>query len=94
MKTTHIVYTPERDEIYDLNQEPLVLNWGKIAANKKYNVESVLDLEDMTIGYLLNDYYFLSEDGIKAQVEAFQINVTWADYKSYDDIIEAIDNGL
>ena len=89
-----IVYTPERDEIYDFSREPLVLNWGKIAVDKKYNVKSILDLEDMTIGYLPNDYYFLSEEGIKEQIEAFQINVNWIGYKSYDEIIEAINNGL
>jgi len=89
-----IVYTPERDDIYDFTQEALILNWGKIAVDEKYHVESILDLEGMTIGHLSKDYYFFSPDGIKKQIEDFQIDVTWESYNSYDAIIKAIDAGV
>lgn len=88
-----IVYTEERDEKYDFTREPLILNWGKIAVDEKYQVESILDLEGLRIGYLSNDYYFLSEDGIQEQIEDFQINVDWKNYEGYNEIIRDIDAG-
>lgn len=89
-----IVYTSDRDEIYDFSKEPVILNWGKVAAANHLTIESVLDLEGLTIGHLPNDYYFISEEGLKNQVEAFKLDVTFRTYESYSEILEAIDQGI
>jgi len=88
-----IVYSDERADIYDFSKEPLILNWGKMAVVSQRKVESILDLEGLRIGYLVNDYYFTSKEGIQNQVENFQLDVTFVTYKSYSEMIKGMNVG-
>ena len=88
-----IVYSHERNDIYDFSTEPVILNWGKVAVASHLNVQSIIDLEGLTIGYLANDYYFISEEGLKQQVTDFKLDVSFVAYDHYGQILEAIHQG-
>jgi HD-GYP domain-containing protein (c-di-GMP phosphodiesterase class II)/ABC-type amino acid transport substrate-binding protein len=80
-----------RDEIYDFNEKPLLMSWGKVCVNSKYNVNSILDLDGLKIGYMDNDYYAAEKAGLINKTEEFNLNVEYYAYPSYEDVLKAIE---
>ena len=87
-----MVKSEKRDKIYDFNEKPLFLSWGKICVNSKYNVESIFDLDGFKIGYLDEDYYATAEKGMKTIADKFNLDIEFFPYPTYDDVINAVSN--
>jgi len=87
-----ILKSEKRDEIYDFNEKPLLLSWGKICVNTAYNIESIFDLEGLKIGYLDEDYYVVEKNGLKDIIKDFNLNVKFYAYPTYYDVFKAVES--
>jgi putative nucleotidyltransferase with HDIG domain len=88
-----LVEGDERLEIYDFNKQSMVLSWGTVVLQSKKNVESILDLEGMTLGHLRSDYFALGEKGLINKLYDFQLDVAYKSYPSYNALLQAIEDG-
>ena len=86
-----ILKNEKRDKIYDFNEKPILLSWGKVCVNREYKVDSLLDLENLKIGYMDSDYYAVEKDGLIEMTNVFELNVDYYPYKSYRDVLEAVE---
>lgn len=87
-----ILESKKRKEVLDFNKKPLFLNYGKICINEKYNIESLSDLEKYKIGYVDEDYYAVEKNGLIDLIKRFDLDVEYAIYKDYDEMLNAIEN--
>jgi HD-GYP domain-containing protein (c-di-GMP phosphodiesterase class II)/ABC-type amino acid transport substrate-binding protein len=87
----NILKSEKRDEIFDFNENPLVIFWGKISVNSNYKVESILDLDGLKVGYMKGDYYAVEEAGIIEKAKEFELNIEFVSYDTYKDIFKAIE---
>ena len=59
-----IAYTQERAQIYDYNNEALLLNWGVLCVDEKFDYRDITDLINQTVAISKGDVYgqaFLKE---------------------------------
>ncbi|MDM8534213.1 HD domain-containing protein [Clostridiaceae bacterium HSG29] len=87
-----ILKSEKRDKIYDFNEKPLFLSWGKIFVNTNYDVESIFDLDGFKIGYLEEDYYAVEKTGFIEKADEFNLDIELISYPNYDDVLKAISN--
>lgn len=52
-----IAYSPERDQLYDFNEETLFTNWGQLYVAPDSDIESILDLRDKAVAGVTEDIY-------------------------------------
>ncbi len=83
-----IVFTPERDLIYDFTYEFLFLDWGVVYQRRSGNIETVFDLENKTVAVLKDDIYSIK---FKQLLHQFGVNVFYVDKNKYSDIFQAIE---
>ena len=86
-----ILKSDKRDIIYDFNDMPLLLNYGKLCVNKKYKVDSFLDLNNLKIGYLDSDYYAVEDNGIIEMTNIFKLDIKYVPYDTYEDVLKAVE---
>jgi len=85
-----ILRSEKRDEIYEFNDIPLLLNYGKLCINKKYKIDSFLDLDNFKIGYLDSDYYAVEHNGIIEATDVFNLNIKYIPFDTYEEVLEAV----
>lgn len=86
-----ILKSERRDKIYDFTKKPLFLSWGKVCTNKKYKIDSILDLNDLTVGYLEADYYAVEKTGLIDSANEFELDTKFKAYSTYNEVLDAIE---
>ncbi len=86
-----ILESEKRNEIYAFNKKPLLLSWGKICVNEEYKVNSLLDLENLKIGYMDSDYYAVETSGLIEKSKEFELNIDFTPYSTYKDVFNAVE---
>lgn len=86
---TAIAYTPQRSEMFDFNNQAVILNWGVICV--KGTLNSLLDLQDKIIAIVNNDVY---AEYLKRQIEDFRMKVRYFYVQDYEKALEAVKKGL
>ena len=79
---------------YDFNEQSMVLSWGTVVLASDQLVDSILDLEGMTLGHLSSDYFALGEKGLVKKLYDFQLDVAYKSYPNYGALLEAVDAGV
>lgn len=87
---TAIAYSKERTKKYDFNQETVFPNWGQVYTQKDTRLESIADLEGMTVAGLSQDIYFKS---LKEVTDKANIPVTYTGVDEYDEVFKLIEQG-
>jgi two-component sensor histidine kinase/ABC-type amino acid transport substrate-binding protein/PAS domain-containing protein len=88
-----IAYSGKRGELFEFSKEPVVVNWGQILIEKSSSIKSFLDLDGKKIGVLNNDIYYIGDKGIINIEQSFDLDFIFVEYKSYNDIYIALENG-
>ncbi|MFO7990862.1 MAG: ATP-binding protein [Thermoplasmata archaeon] len=88
-----VAWSEERDEIYAFNNETVVPDWGRLYSRTDIDIQTFLDLEGKTIAVMEEGIYNIGPEGIRTLVDSFEINATFLEYPSYEDIFETLDNG-
>ncbi|WP_070104626.1 HD domain-containing phosphohydrolase [Thermotoga profunda] len=86
---TAIAYTPQRSEMFDFNNQAVILNWGVICV--KGTLSSLLDLQDKIIAIVNNDVY---AEYLKKQIDDFKMKVRYFYVQDYEKALEAVKKGL
>ncbi|HEY8542279.1 MAG TPA: transporter substrate-binding domain-containing protein, partial [Pseudothermotoga sp.] len=86
---TAIAYTPQRSEMFDFNNQAVILNWGVICV--KGTLNSLLDLQDKIIAIVNNDVY---AEYLKRQIEDFRMKVRYFYVQDYEKALEAVQKEL
>jgi two-component system cell cycle sensor histidine kinase/response regulator CckA len=84
--------SPERQQIYDFNNEHILSGWATVYTNKHTNVNSFLDLSNKNIAVMKSDIHYLGPSGIKATLSSFGVSANFIEVDSYDDVLKKLDN--
>ncbi|MDD5503027.1 MAG: transporter substrate-binding domain-containing protein [Candidatus Thermoplasmatota archaeon] len=87
-------YSEERAAIYDFNNETVFNNWGMVYRDPDVSIESITDLEGKRVGVMKGSVHTEGKEGIKALAKSFNINCTFMEVDSYEDVFKLIDAGL
>lgn len=88
-----IVKDDSRATKYTFNDEPIYLSWGVVVQREDEKIETILDLDKKTVGYLENDYYAVTENGVIDLSKEFHLDTQYIKYNEYEAIFNDIDSG-
>lgn len=83
--------TKEREQLFNIIDEPLQISWTRIYRNVDSNIESILDLENKTIAGLRGSFDLDGPEGLKALTKKFNIECTILEFSSYEEIFKKLD---
>jgi len=87
---TSIAYSPERAERFDFNNKAVFTNWGILYKRTGLNVDSILDLEGLTVAIEAGDIYGQYFKGLVGQ---FGIKCRFIKVSSVQGVFEAVLKG-
>lgn len=86
---TAIAYTQSRAEIFDFNNQAVIINWGVLCAKKAVN--SLLDLQNKIIAVMVGDVY---AESLKRQIEDFKLTVRYFNVEDYEKALQAVQKDM
>jgi len=85
--------TPEREKKYLFSNETVYLSWTKIYSNKKYKIDTILDLEGKKIAGLRNSFDLEGPDGLRKKLKDFNVKADIIEMGSYKDVFKSVESG-
>ena len=85
--------TPEREEKYLFSNETVYLSWTKIYCNRKYKIDTILDLEGKKIAGLRNSFDLEGPDGLRKKLKDFNVKAEIIEMGSYKDVFVSLESG-
>lgn len=70
-----VAYTEERGELYDFSNETVYVSWSGVYVRERSDIQSLIDLEGKNIAVLKGSVNVEGQEGIKALVSAFHIEI-------------------
>jgi len=91
-----IVYSKERDEIFDFSSEAIVTSWGQLYTQKDSGIVSILDVAGKTVGVMSRD---INGAHFERLCREFGVDCQFVEAKTYDEVCgliasRAIDAGV
>ncbi len=83
-----IAQTPEREKVFDFNEEAFLSNWGVVVSRVK--VEKITDLKGLRVGLVRKDVY--SQAFMKI-AEGFHLDFVPVWFDHYEEVLKALDGG-
>ena len=87
---TAIAFSEERTKKYDFNEETFFPNWGQVYAKQDIEINSLEDLEGLTVAGLRDDIYYMA---LKKIAEKAPLEITYVDVEEYIDVFRLIEQG-
>jgi signal transduction histidine kinase len=88
-----VAYTEARSLLYEFSEVSVLTSWSCVYAGSGVEISSILDLEGKTIAVLKGSVNVEGPEGIKSLVEAFHINCSFIELKSYIEVFEKVSSG-
>ncbi len=85
-----IVYSAERDKLFDFNEESFFATWGQVYQQQNSNIETFPDLEGKRIAVLTGDIFTTRFEEI---MKDFAINGSFVETANYATNFELLKNG-
>jgi|GEM_PF-2425924 len=85
--------SPERQQIFDFNNENVLSGWATIYTRQGLHVNSFLDLGGKKIAVMKSDIHYTGPNGLKATLDSFGVNATIIETDSYNDVFKMLDSG-
>jgi len=82
-----IVYSEERDQIFDFSNEPVVTAWGQVYSSKDSGIYSILDLEGKTVAIMKKD---INARNFIDLCQKFNVNCHFIEATIYPEVCELI----
>ena len=83
-------YSKEYAGRYRFTRDTTISTWAQIYSKKPSNIQSLLDLKNLTIGVVKEDPY---NSKIREAVKSFDINCIFLEFNSYDEVMQALEKG-
>ena len=87
-----VAVSDKRKELYDFNQETMVVNWASVYAKKGLNIKTISDLEGRKIATLEKGIHYSGPLGMRNILKAFGINAEFVFVDSYRSALETVNN--
>ncbi|NPE30151.1 transporter substrate-binding domain-containing protein [Methanococcoides sp. SA1] len=87
---TNILYSEERDEVFNFTTEPTYIYWGQVYVSPELEVDSILDLSGKTIVGNKDDLVF---DRFKERMEKYSLQANYIEVVEFKTVLEYIDTG-
>jgi len=87
---TSIASTPEREKFIDFSKETIISIWGQLYVHPKFSPQNILDLNEKKIAVMKSG---LLGDRFKTLCKNFDVGCRIIPMSSYDDALQAIDDG-
>ena len=89
-----VAISKDRKDLYDFNNETVLINWATIYTRPDVDIQSIYDLEGKKVAVMKKGIHYTGPLGIKSLIDSFYIeNVTFVDVNIYADVFELIDRG-
>ena len=85
-----IVFSEEREKLYDFTQIPVVTTWAQVYAGKNTIFSSILDLEGKKIAFMGND---INAQHFETLTKKFYIKTNTVKVDSYEAVCDLIQSG-
>jgi len=85
-----VAETPEREVLYDFNQEPVLSAWSQVYARPESDIHTILDLEGKRIALLKGDINAIE---FRDYAKKFDINATYLEKDTLDETFAATASG-
>ncbi|MBU8921966.1 MAG: transporter substrate-binding domain-containing protein [Bacteroidales bacterium] len=85
-----IAWSEEREEKYDISSETVLRTWGQIFVSNDIPIETILDLDGLTVAIMKRDIYGLQ---IRDMVDRFGIEPAFIELQDYSAVLEAVQSG-
>lgn len=88
-----VAFTEKRAEIFLFSKESVYTSWSGIYTKEDEDIESILDLDGKIIAVLKNSVNYEGPEGLKALVNAFDIDTSFLEKETYLDVFKGVKNG-
>ncbi len=89
-----VAYSLEKASRYDFTDEVVFLNWGTFYTRPGTEIENILSLEGRRVATMRGSIHTSGEQGLYKQVAQFNVNCTITEYESYQNVFQALQEGL
>jgi len=89
-----VAYSLEKASRYDFTDEVVFLNWGTFYTRPGTEIENILSLEGKRVATMRGSIHTSGERGLYNQVARFNVNCTITEYESYQNVFQALQEGL
>jgi PAS domain S-box-containing protein len=83
----------DRQQVFDFNDETVLVNWGLLYTRPDIEVGSLLDLEGKKIAVMTSGILYSGPLGLRDMLEPFGITVEIIDVTVYDEVFALLDRG-
>lgn len=88
-----VAYSKERSEIYTLSSQTVLINWASVYTKPGLEINSFTDLDGKDIAVLEGGIHYIGPLGIKALMDAFDLEANYVEVGVYADSFQAVDDG-
>ncbi|HMP90137.1 MAG TPA: transporter substrate-binding domain-containing protein [Kiritimatiellia bacterium] len=88
-----VALSPERQQLYEFNEETVLISWAAVYVRPQIDVQSFHDLAGKRIGLLKGGIYSEGPSSIREVLNNFSISAEYLDYDSYEDVFKAMSEG-
>ncbi|MFH1048025.1 MAG: ATP-binding protein [Patescibacteria group bacterium] len=88
-----VAFSDERHQLYDFNEETVLVSWGMLYTRNGVNMNSILDVEGKRVAIMTNGILYDGPLGLKNMLESFGIQAEIIDVKQYDDVFKMLNEG-
>ncbi len=89
-----VAYSLARDEKYTFSNEPVFINWGTLYTRPGVHVEALPDLTGKRIAVMRGSIHTDGREGIRQQIQKFNISCTLVEFDSYQDVFQALQTNM
>lgn len=85
---TGIVFTPDRDLVFDFSKETVAMVWGQVFTHDQSNIQNILDLDGKKTAILEND---INAQNFKKLCRAFDVTPLFEECPNYETLCQWIE---
>ena len=86
-----MAYSEERAEIYDFNNESVLINWGILYTQKDSAIQSIPDLQGKKVAVMNGSIHTVGAEGIFKLCERFDVDCTFIGVDDYTEVFRLLD---
>ncbi|NOZ08852.1 MAG: PAS domain S-box protein [FCB group bacterium] len=90
-----VAYTEKRARRFIFSADPIIVSWSRVYVHKDNRViQSIEDLKQKKIAALRGSVNFQGAGGFRELSEKFDLNCTFIELDSYDNVFKAVENRI
>jgi len=88
-----VALSDERAQLYDFNEETVLVSWGMFYTRRDVGLDSILELSGRRIAVMKEGVLYNGPLGLKNLLDSFGIDAEIIDVKVYDDVFKLLASG-